>query len=98
MRFRTEYRGSSFLELLQVDYPQLLPNLQGDLSQLAGMVPHGTTVLAFKFDGGVVVASDCHVYQLKITVCLHNFPVLMLKRMPTRKPWKKLRIGYQEVH
>ncbi len=58
MRFRTEYQGSSFLELLQIDYPQLLPNLQGDLSQLAGMVPHGTTVLAFKFDGGVVVAGD----------------------------------------
>ena len=58
MRFRSEYRGSSFLELLQVDYPQLLPDLRGDLSQIAGTVPHGTTVLAFKFDGGVVVAGD----------------------------------------
>ena len=58
MRFRTEYQGSSFLDLLQVDYPQLLPNLQGDLAQLSSSVPHGTTVLACKFVEGVVVAGD----------------------------------------
>ena len=46
------------MELLQVDCPHLLPNLKGDLTQLASSVPHGTTVLAFKFDGGVVVAGD----------------------------------------
>lgn len=58
MRFRSEYQGSSFLDLLQVDYPQLLPNLQGDLTQLSSPVPHGTTVLACKFADGVVVAGD----------------------------------------
>ena len=58
MRFGTQYRGSSFLELMQVEYPQLLPNLRGDFGELAATVPHGTTVLAFKFDGGVVVAGD----------------------------------------
>jgi proteasome beta subunit len=58
VRFWTEYRGASFVELLQVDYPHLLPNLKGDLKDLAPSVPHGTTVLAFKFDGGVVVAGD----------------------------------------
>jgi proteasome beta subunit len=58
VRFWTDYQGSSFLELLQLQYPQLLPNLEGDLRGLAPMVPHGTTVLAFKFDGGVVVAGD----------------------------------------
>ena len=58
MRFWNTYQGSSFLELLQVDCPQLLPDLKGDLAQLAGHVPHGTTVIAFKFDGGVVVAGD----------------------------------------
>jgi proteasome beta subunit len=58
VRFWTEYQGSSFFELLQVDYPQLLPNLEGDLRQLAPTLPHGTTVLAFKYDSGVVVAGD----------------------------------------
>jgi len=58
VRFGTQYRGSSFLELMQVEYPQLLPNLRGDFGELAATVPHGTTVLAFKFDGGVVVAGD----------------------------------------
>jgi proteasome beta subunit len=58
LRFQTEYQGSSFFELLQVDHPHLLPNLQGDLTQLPPNLPHGTTVLAFKFDGGVVVAGD----------------------------------------
>jgi len=58
VRFWSDYQGSSFLELLQVDYPHLLPNLEGDLTPLAASVPHGTTVLAFKFASGVVVAGD----------------------------------------
>lgn len=59
MRFAGRYSGSSFSELLAVDYPQLLP----DLSRLSGSldpskVPHGTTVLSFKYADGVVVAGD----------------------------------------
>ena len=52
------YQGSSFYELLQSEHPHLLPSrsadsVAGDLS-----VPHGTTVLAFRFTDGVVVAGD----------------------------------------
>jgi len=54
------YQGSSFSELLDVDYPQLRwdPSkwLDGGVSRLS--VPHGTTVLAFKFSEGVIVAGD----------------------------------------
>ena len=57
MRFRTTYQGSSFMELLKVDYAHLLPDL-GRSSGGAIDVPHGTTVLAFKYDNGVVVAGD----------------------------------------
>ncbi len=47
------------MELLQVDESHLLP----DFSRLAGgadlsSVPHGTTVLAFKYRDGVIVAGD----------------------------------------
>ena len=54
----TTYQGSSFSELLRVDYGHLLPdfsNLQG-LPQIS--VPHGTTVVAFKHADGVIVAGD----------------------------------------
>jgi proteasome beta subunit len=52
------YRGSSFLELLQVDYPHIAFDLSrfGNLERLE--VPHGTTVLAFKYADGVIVAGD----------------------------------------
>ena len=54
-----KYRGSSFTELLAVEYPQMRP----DFARLSpgfdpGLLPHGTTVLAFKFADGVVVAGD----------------------------------------
>ncbi len=62
MRFWNSYQGSSFFEMLKTDSPELLPQLvsrqPGDLAGLASQVPHGTTVVAFKFDGGVVVAGD----------------------------------------
>jgi len=58
VQFWTKYQGSSFLELLQVDFAHLLPDWRGQLSQLAADVPHGTTVLACKYDAGVVVAGD----------------------------------------
>ncbi|MEM7410635.1 MAG: proteasome subunit beta [Myxococcota bacterium] len=54
----TSYDGASFSELLQVDYP----HLAFDWSRYAGAeplsVPHGTTVLAFKYSEGVIVAGD----------------------------------------
>jgi proteasome beta subunit len=53
------YHGSSFTELLAVEYPQIRP----DFARLAQgldprLVPHGTTVLAFKYSDGVAVAGD----------------------------------------
>jgi len=53
------YQGSSFTELLEVDYAHLRP----DFSRLAealdpSKLPHGTTVLAFKYAEGVIVAGD----------------------------------------
>jgi len=52
------YDGSSFSELLQIDYPHLSFDLTryGSLERLN--VPHGTTVLAFKYADGVIVAGD----------------------------------------
>ena len=58
MRFWNTYQGSSFIELLKAENEALLPKLEGDLKELVPSVPHGTTVVAFKFDGGVVVAGD----------------------------------------
>ena len=60
MRFGGRYSGSSFTELLDVDYSHLRPNFarftERDLKTLA--IPHGTTVLSFKFADGVVMAGD----------------------------------------
>jgi proteasome beta subunit len=56
--FRSRYKGSSFLELLEVEEPQLrlrFEEFSGDGSQ---GVPHGTTVLALKLAHGVLVAGD----------------------------------------
>jgi proteasome beta subunit len=52
------YDGSSFSELLQIDYPHLAfdPGRYGNFEHLS--VPHGTTVLAFKYADGVIVAGD----------------------------------------
>jgi proteasome beta subunit len=55
-----KYLGSSFSELLAVDYPHLCPDMgrytAEDLRSLS--VPHGTTVMAFKYADGVIVAGD----------------------------------------
>jgi proteasome beta subunit len=57
--FRGEYQGSSFFELLQCDYGHLLPAFSGPAgADIGARVPHGTTVLAFRTNGGVVVAGD----------------------------------------
>ena len=58
MLIRGNYQGSSFWEYLQADQPGLLPNFSS-WDQSAGIgIPHGTTVLAFKFADGVLVAGD----------------------------------------
>jgi proteasome beta subunit len=60
LQFAGKYQGSSFMELLDSDYSHIRPDLgrvaRGDLH--VGSVPHGTTVLAFKFADGVMVAGD----------------------------------------
>ena len=60
MRFGGKYRGSSFTELLQVDYAHLRPDLSRfvECGLDASSIPHGTTVLAFKYADGVIVAGD----------------------------------------
>ena len=59
MLFKGNYHGASFAELLQVDYPHLMPQFASELPASSDVsIPHGTTVLAFKFAGGVVVAGD----------------------------------------
>ena len=54
------YQGSSFSELLDVEYPHLRwdPSAgpEGGIGELS--VPHGTTVLSFKVAAGVIVAGD----------------------------------------
>jgi proteasome beta subunit len=58
--FGGRYEGSSFFELLARDHSHLLPEwsrlVQAGLD--AERVPHGTTVLAFKYADGVLVAGD----------------------------------------
>jgi proteasome beta subunit len=59
LQFAGNYHGSSFTELLDVDYGHLRP----DFNRLAASfdpakLPHGTTVLSFKYGDGVVVAGD----------------------------------------
>lgn len=57
--FGGAYQGSSFSELLEVDHPQIRlswSELLRDATSLS--VPHGTTVLAFKYADGVIVAGD----------------------------------------
>ena len=60
LRFGGKYQGCSFSELLDVDYSHLRPDLsrlsEHDLKELS--IPHGTTVLSFKYADGVVMAGD----------------------------------------
>jgi proteasome beta subunit len=60
LRFGGRYDGSSFSELLNVDYAHLRPDLarftESDLKALS--IPHATTVLSFRFTAGVVMAGD----------------------------------------
>lgn len=53
--------GSSFYDLMRVDHTHLLPRFevpQGIPIASSVPSPHGTTILALKFQGGVVVAAD----------------------------------------
>ena len=59
MQFGGKYQGSSFSELLEVDFGYLRMNwsdLARDLD--ASSLPHATTVMGFKFADGVVIAGD----------------------------------------
>lgn len=58
MLFRGKYQGSSFSELLRVDHPQLVPEPVHGLPESGLAIPHGTTVLAFRYGDGVLVAGD----------------------------------------
>lgn len=58
MPLRGSYEGSSFFELLREDHPRLAPDLSAWGESAASMVPHGTTVLAFKYGDGVLVGGD----------------------------------------
>lgn len=58
MLIRGKYQGASFWELLRTDYPTLLPDFSPWLGSSETSIPHGTTVLAFKFADGVLVAGD----------------------------------------
>lgn len=51
--------SSSFLDLLKVAAPDLLPGHRPlPPGSAAGLAPHGTTILALKFADGVVMAGD----------------------------------------
>ena len=53
--------GSSFYDMMRVDHTHLLPRFEvpeGVASSPSVSSPHGTTILALKFQGGVAVAAD----------------------------------------
>lgn len=60
MRFWDGYKGSSFLELLQLEHPHLKPDLSRWIAGDCDRIPtsHGTTVLALRLAEGVLVAGD----------------------------------------
>jgi len=58
IRGQGKYNGASFSEFLRTDHPELVPDFTGFSSSSPAEVPHGTTVLAFKFAEGVLVAGD----------------------------------------
>jgi proteasome beta subunit len=61
VRFRDGYNGSSFMELLEIEYPHLTPNWDRLFSAAAGELPsvaHGTTVIGLRFAEGAMVAGD----------------------------------------
>jgi proteasome beta subunit len=59
LQFKGNYQGSSFSELLSVDFGHLCLNWS-DLARGfdASAIPHGTTIMGFKYADGVVIAGD----------------------------------------
>jgi proteasome beta subunit len=55
LRYATVPGSSSFTEFLSGAAPELLPSASTDIAALA---PHGTTIVAASFAGGVVMAGD----------------------------------------
>jgi proteasome beta subunit len=49
---------SSFADFLGTSAPDLLPGARGAGAQVPGDLPHGTTIVAMDFDGGVIMAGD----------------------------------------
>ncbi|MER7671491.1 proteasome subunit beta [Kitasatospora sp. NPDC096128] len=50
--------SSSFLDFLAEHKPELIPGLRGLPEGVVVEAPHGTTIVAAVFDGGVVIAGD----------------------------------------
>lgn len=57
MFLNEKYRGSSFIEYLKIDHPDLVPDL-GSLDFTKLELPHGTTILALVYKDGVLMAGD----------------------------------------
>jgi proteasome beta subunit len=58
VRLYDQYQGSSFMELLELDHAHLVPDWSAMSAGAAREVPHGTTVLACRYEKGVIVAGD----------------------------------------
>jgi proteasome beta subunit len=56
-RVFNEYTGSSFLELLRRESPQML-SMPARAGEPGLEIPHGTTVLALRYRDGVIMAGD----------------------------------------
>ena len=49
---------SSFSDFLRREAPQLLPTGGGEFTGAGDALPHGTTIVALKYPGGVLIAGD----------------------------------------
>jgi proteasome beta subunit len=52
-----EHNNNSFVSLLKAHYPELLPNIT-NFPEGAVQAAKATTIVALKFDGGVIIAAD----------------------------------------
>jgi len=60
LHFWDGYKGTSFLELIQLEHPQLQPDLKHWYAALDASIPtaHGTTCIGLRFADGAMVAAD----------------------------------------